>query len=342
MRRLRVAVLTHEDLIPPDSLAGVDASRVQPWQTEYDVAKALRELGHEARFLGVADDLGPIRRLVDEWRPHVIFNLLMEFQDVGVFQVHVTSYLELLGVPYTGCNPRGILLSRDKALSKQILRYHRIPTPAFAVFGPGRRVRARRDLAFPLFVKSVDEEASLGIAQASVVRDEDQLRERVRFLHERIGGDALAEEYIDGRELTIGVLGNQRLQTFPIWEMFFENLPEGAVPIATARAKWNREYQERSGIRSGGADPLPAGAAERIARMARRIYRALGLSAYARIDLRLAPDGRAYVLEANATPDLKEDEDFARSALAAGIPYPALIQRIVSLSRTYRPEGRRR
>jgi len=279
---------------------------------------------------------------VEEWRPHAIFNLLMEFQDVGVFQVHVTSYLELLGVPYTGCNPRGILLSRDKAISKQILRYHRIPTPAFAVFSPGKRVRARRDLAFPLIVKSVDEEASLGIAQASVVRDEEQLGERVRFIHERVGSDALAEEYIDGRELTISVLGNQRLQTFPIWEMYFENLPQGAVPIATARAKWNRQYQERAGIRSGSAAPLAEGGAERIARIARRVYRALGLSAYARVDLRLAPDGRPWVLEANATPDLKEDEDFSRSARAAGIPYGALIQRIVNLGRGYRPEGKRR
>jgi D-alanine-D-alanine ligase len=335
VRRLRVGVLVHRDLVPPASLEGIENREIQKWKTEYDVASALELLGHEVRVVGVADDLSPIRELVESWKPHVVFNLLMEFRDVGAFQVHVASYLELLGIPYTGCNPRGILLSRDKAVTKKILRYHRIPTPAFAVFRLGRVVRAPGALRFPLIVKSVDEEASFGIAQASLVRNEAQLAERVAFIHESVRSDALAEEYIEGREITQSLIGNRRLETFPAWEMVFENLPEASVAIATERAKWDLEYQKRVGIDIGPARKLPQGVDRRIARAARRIYRALGLSGYARIDLRLAEDGRFFVLEANATPDVAQDEEFASAAHATGLDYPALIQRIVNLGRRY-------
>jgi D-alanine-D-alanine ligase len=332
-KRLRVAVLTHEDLVPPASLAELDEKAIQPFKTEHHVMSGLEALGHEVRVVGVSNELAPLRRVVEEWQPHVVFNLLMEFKDVGHYQAYVTGYLELLGVPYTGCNPRGILLSRNKALSKKVLRWHRIPTPAFAVFAPGREPKSARGLSFPLIVKSVDEEASLGIAQASVVRDLEHLRERVRFIHERVGGDALAEAYIDGRELTQSVLGNRRLETFPVWEMTFEKLPEGSVPIATERAKWDLAYQERVGIDTGPARDLPPRVAERIAAHSRRTYRALELSGYARMDLRLAPDGGLFVIEANATPDVAMDEDFALAARAAGIEYPALLERILRLAR---------
>ncbi len=341
LRPLRVAVLTHEDLVPPPSLNGVDAKERRAWRTEHDVFRTLRKMGHEPRYLGVSHDLTPIRSLVEEWKPDVVFNLLMEFQDVGAFQVHLASYLELLGVPYTGCNPRGILLSRDKPVCKKILGYHRIPTPRFAVFAPGRAVRPRRGLTFPLIVKSVDEEASFGIAQASVVRDASQLSERAQFIHEQVGSDAIAEEYIDGRELTVSVLGNHRLRTFPVWEMRFSKLPEGSEPIATERAKHDPAYQKRVGIRVGAARDLPEGAERRIDRLARRVYRALGLSGYARLDLRMAEDGRVFVIEANATPDIQKDEDFADSAKAAGLDYPTLLRRIVDLALRYRPQGKR-
>ena len=341
MKRLRVALLTHEDLVPPDTLEGQDPKDVQRWKTEFDVAGALKDLGHELRVLGVSDDLAPIRRLHEEWRPHVVFNLLMEFRDVGAFQVHVASYLELLGQCYTGCNPRGILLARDKAVSKKILRYHRVPTPSFTVFRLGRAVRPARGLRFPLIVKSVDEEASLGIAQASVVRSSEQLEERVRFVHESLASDAMAEEYVDGRELTLSLVGNERLACFPIWEMVFRNLPEGSVPIATAHAKWDLDYQQRVGIDIERARDLPAELEQRIARIGRRVYHALGLSGYARMDLRLAPDGQVWVLEANATPDVGSGEELACAARAAGLGYPQLIQRILDLGLRYRPGWQR-
>jgi D-alanine-D-alanine ligase len=340
LRRLRVAVLTHEDLVPPESIGGLSEKEVQTFKREHGVVQALLELGHQVVVLGVSDDLVPIRRIVEDWHPHIIFNLLMEFQDVGAHQVHVASYLELLNLPYTGCNPAGILLTRDKPLAKKILRYHRIPTPAFAVFPRGKKVHVTRSLRFPLFVKPAEEEASFGIAQASLVSDVEQARERVAFVHESVGMDAIAEEYIDGRELTISVLGNKRLVTFPVWEMFFRDLSAGAAPIATARVKWDLEYQKQLGIEVGPAKSLPQKIAQRISRLAKRAFRIFNLSGYARLDLRLDADGHVFVIEVNATPDITYDEDFAASAEAAGLSYPQLLQRILNLGLRYEPPWR--
>jgi D-alanine-D-alanine ligase len=340
VRRLRVLILTHEDLVPPESLAGLSEKEIQSFKKEYDVAEGLRTLGHEVQFLGVSHELQPIRQHVEGFRPHIVFHLLMEFQDIAVYQAHVASYLELLRVPYAGCNPRGLLLARDKALSKKILRYHRIPAPLFHVFRLGHGVRVPKGLGFPLIVKSVEEEASLGIAQASIVEDEEHLRERVAFVHRRLGTDAIAERYIHGRELTVSVLGNERLQTFPIWELFFDNLPAGSRPIATERAKWDRDYQLRAGIGTGPAEDLSEQLARGIAHLAKRAYRALHLSGYARMDLRLTEDGRVYVIEANPNPDLRREEDFAASAAAAGLTYPKLLQRILNLGLSHRSPWR--
>ncbi|MGI9592547.1 MAG: D-alanine--D-alanine ligase family protein [Myxococcota bacterium] len=337
MKRLRVIVLVHEDLVPPESAAGLSEKELQSVKTEFAVADTLRKMGHEIQVLGVSDDLMPIRRLVDGWRADVVFNLLMEFQNVPAYQAHVASYLELLGVPFTGCNPLGILLSRDKALSKKILLHHRIPTPRFHVLPYGKRSKPpRRALRYPMIVKSVDEEASLGISQASVVQDEEKLLERAAFIHEKVGSAAIAEEYVEGRELTVSVIGNDRLTTFPPWELVFKKLPEGSLPIATEKAKFDLDYQKRVGIDSRPAK-LSEAEERRIHRIARRVYRELGLSGYARIDLRMTEEGHLYVIEANATPDIASDEDLALSAKRAGLDYPKLLQRILNLARAYRP-----
>jgi len=227
------------------------------------------------------------------------------------------------------------LLSRDKALSKKILAYHRIPTPRFAVFPIGRKVARPKRLDFPLFVKSVVDDGSAGIAQASIVRDDDALIERVRFVHETVKSDALVEQYIEGRELYVGVIGNRRLQTFPVWELIFDSLPDDMAPIATAKAKWDHSYQKRVGLRTAAADDLSPELVRRIAQLCKRVYRALHISGYARMDLRLRNDGRMFVLEANANPDLSYGEDFAESAESAGISYEQLLWRIISLGMRY-------
>ncbi len=340
MKRLRVLVLVHEDLVPPDSLDGYSEEEIDRWKTEFDVCAGLESLGHEVRPLGLRDDLGVVRRAIEQWKPHVAFNLLEEFHGVAVYDHHMVTYLELLKQPYTGCNPRGLLLAHDKALSKQILTYHRIDTPRFVVYPRGSRVRRPTRLSFPLLVKSTVEDASLGISQASIVTNYERLVDRVEFVHEQVQSDAIAEQYVEGRELYVGVLGNQRLITLPVWEMVFGRMPNGMARIATAKVKWDRECQKRWGIDTRRAENLPPGSEERIYKICRRVYRALSLSGYARMDLRLAPDGRIWVLEANPNPNLSYGEDFAESAHTIGISYEALLQRILNLGRRYRAPWR--
>ena len=337
--KLRILALLHEHLIPPETLPeGTDPVEAE-WRTEYDVVSTLRALGHEVRPLGVHDDLGDIRRMVQDWKPHIAFNLLEAFDDVTIFDQNVVSHLELLKLSYTGCNPRGLLLARDKSLSKKLLSYHRIPVPECEVFRIGRRVRRPKRLAFPLIVKSLTQEASIGISQASVVETDDKLRERVGFIHESIGTAAIVEQYIDGRELYVGVLGNQVLQALPVWELFFTNMPPEAKRIATDRVKWSVKYQKKYEIESGPAKELPADLAEQIQHLCKRTYRALEISGYARIDLRLDAQGRPWVIEANPNPQIARGEDFAASAESAGISYESLIQRIVNLGVRWQPES---
>jgi D-alanine-D-alanine ligase len=340
MKSLRTLVVVHSSLLPPQSLEGYSAKEIDEWRTEYDVVSTLRASGHEVQTLGVLDSLTELRSALLDWKPEVVFNLLEEFNGIVTYDQHVVAFLELMRAPYTGCNPRGLLLSRDKVLCKQLLAFHRIPTPQFAVFRRGQRFVVPRRLHLPLFVKSATEDASLGIAQASVVYDIARLRERVQFMHEQIGSDALVEEYIEGRELYVGVLGNERLTRLPVWEMRFGSMPDTLAAIATRKVKWDRAYQKRYEITTRAAEELPPPLLQKLDRLSRRIYRALHLSGYARIDFRMREDGSIFVLEANANPNLTGEEDFAESARAAGIEYPVLLERIMALGRGYRAEWR--
>jgi D-alanine-D-alanine ligase len=340
MRRRRVLLMVHETLVPPDDIAGGSEVDIEHCRTEYNVLSTLRRLGHHVRVIGVGDRLTELREAIRDWRPHVVFNLLEEFSGIVTYDHYVVAYLELMRQPYTGCNPRGMMISRDKVLTKQVLASHRIATPRFQLFPYGQRFREPRRLTFPLFVKSATDDASLGISQASVVDDMARLRERVEFIHGQFQGDALVEEYIDGRELYVGVLGNERLTALPAWEMDFGTLPDVQSAIATRKVKWDPAYQRRHGIATGPARYLSTGQLEALSRLAKRVYRALHMSGFARMDLRMRPDGSVFVLEANANPNVTYGEDFAESAEAAGISYEALIERIVRLGINYRPEWR--
>ena len=338
-RKLRVIVLLHEDLIPPENIEGMTDEQVAPFKTEYDVTVTLEDMGHEVVPLGVTSDLGVIRRTVDEFKPDITFNLLEEFDGVGVFDAHVVSYLEMIRTRYTGCNPRGLMLAHDKALSKMICRYHRIRVPAFGVFAQNQKVRRPARLEFPLLVKSLTEEGSVGIAQASIVHSDEALAERVEFVHRQVGTDAIAEQYIEGRELYVGVIGNERLQTLPVWELHFDKLRQEAPRIATGKIKWDLNYRKRAGVQTRPAENLPDGLNKEIPRLCKRIYKALSLSGYARMDLRLTPQGDVYLLEANPNPELAYGEDFAESAEVAGVQYEDLLSRIIGLGMNYRMRG---
>ncbi len=326
----------HEALVPPDSIEGLSDEAIDQFKVEYDVCSALHNLGHEVIQVGVADELAPIRRALKEHRPHVAFNLLMHFHDAGIYDSAVVAWLELQKQHYTGCNPRGLLVANDKALCKKVLAYHRIRAPQFFVVPRGKDVsRVPKKIRWPLFVKSRSEHASTGISQASIVYDLDQLRTRVAYIHENVGTGALCEEYIEGRELTIGVLGNKRVEVSPVWEIFMDELPSGVANITTSRVKWDHAYQKKIGLRTGPAESLDPGVEERITRTARRIYRALGLSGYARIDMRMDKEGHVWILEANPNPDLCYGEDFAEGFEKLGYSYADLLEKIIRLGRGY-------
>ncbi len=342
MRRRRILLLVHPTLIPPDNIEGLSEKEVDVFRSEYNVYSTLRDLGHDVRILGILDRLGELREIVKEWKPHVAFNLLQEFSGIADYDPYVVAYLEMIRQRYTGCNPRGLMLSRDKVLTKQLLAWHRIATPSFHLFPFGTRFKEPRKgkLQFPLFVKSATDDASLGISQASIVEDMGKLRERVEFIHDKVQSDALAEEYIDGRELYIGVLGNKRLTTLPVWEMHFGTLADVQAGIATRKVKWDRAYQEKHGITTHPAKGLSDAEVSKLSHLAKRIYRALHMCGFARLDFRMRSDGKVFLLEANANPDLTYGEDFAESAGAVGINYEKLITRIVNLGLSYKPEWR--
>ena len=340
MKKLRALVLMHEALVPPSSMEGYTETEILEWKTEFDVVNTLQELGHTVLPLGLCDDLGVLRRATEQFKPHIHFNLLEEFHGVGVYDHHVVSYLELMKQHYTGCNPRGLLLSHDKSLAKKILSFHRISTPGFFVVARGKKVKKPAAFEYPLLVKSVSEDASLGITEASVVYDDNQLTERVLGIHEQTDTDALVETFIQGRELYVGLVGNRRVQVLPIWEMLFEKAAPGSHMIATSRVKWDPDHQKKLGIKTEQAKDLDPAVERKIISICKRTYKALSLSGYARIDLRLQDDGTVYVIEANPNPNLSFGEDLAESADAAGTSYERLLAKIISLGLNYQAEWR--
>lgn len=330
MRRLRILVLMHPDCMPPESSDGYAAEEINKWKTEYDVVSTLRAAGHDVHPLGVQEEIKPVRDEIEGFKPHVVFTLLEEFHYQTAYDQHIASFLELMKVPYTGCNPRGLVLARGKDLSKMLVHHRRIAVPAFAVFPMRQKVKRPPRLALPLIVKSLNEDGSHGISQASIVDTDEKLAERVAFIHERIETAAIAEQYIDGRELYVGVLGNNRLKALPVWELQFGTMG-GARQIATEKVKHDTRYQERVGIVDGPAEDLAPELAARIQRTAKRIYRTLGLDGYARVDFRLSSDGTPYFIEANPNPEIAKSQEFATAALHDGLDYPDLLQRIVAL-----------
>jgi D-alanine-D-alanine ligase len=297
--------------------------------TEADVLRCLRRLGHDVDTLAVFDNVTAIVDKLKTYTPDVVFNLSESFYHDRSHEPNIPALLELMNVAYTGAGPEALLLCKDKALSKKVLAYHKVRSPHFVVSHRAHPLRRLRRFIYPAFVKPVCEESSDGISRASFARDEGEAIERARFIHQKFGCDALIEEYIEGRELYISVIGNHRLRVFPPREIFFSQVPEDIPKFATFHAKWNRAYRKKWGIRNGAASELPEGVGEDLARLGRKVYRVLKIRGFGRIDVRLTPQGEVFVIEANPNPSLAEDEDFAQSACNAGIGYDALIQEIL-------------
>jgi len=305
--------------------------KTEDWKTEANVMAALGTLGHGAEHLAIFDDLDLLRQKMASCTPDVLFNLVERFKNNSGFDQNIVSLLEMQGVPFTGCGASGLTLCKHKGISKKILSYHHIHVPNFVVIPRGQRIARLKSSKFPILVKPVKEEASYGIAQASFVETDEQFRERVVFIHEKYDSDAIAEEYIEGRELYVSLMGNRRLNVFPIREMIFREVPPNEPKIATYRAKWDEQYRKRWGLQNQFAGDLAPALVAQIEDTCKRIYRLLTIDGYARLDLRLTPDNKIYFIEANPNPILAEDEDFATSAGKAGLPYPQLIERIIRL-----------
>lgn len=327
----KLKILALFDAIAPTMIDQDLSAELQTpdWQTEAHVLGALKELGHLTEYLAIFDNLDLLQQKLQSFQPDIIFNLADQFKNNRAFDQNIVSFLEMHGVTFTGCGSTGLTLCKHKAISKKILGYHRIHVPEFTVISRGKRCARPARLKFPILVKPLKEEASYGISQASFVENDEQFKERVQFIHSSHDCDVIAEEYIAGRELYVSVLGNHRLDVFPIRELVFKEVPPDEPKIATYRAKWDEEYRKKWGLQNQFAEALDPALAKDIMQTCKRIYRLLTIDGYARVDLRVTPANEIYFIEANPNPHLAADEDFAQSALKAGVAYPQLIERII-------------
>ncbi|MCA1684796.1 MAG: D-alanine--D-alanine ligase [Planctomycetia bacterium] len=294
------------------------------------VARALRKGGHAPTVLGVHDDLGKLIRGLKRRKPDLVFHLLEMFGGRLRGDVEVAGLLDLLEIPYTGGGPAELSLRMDKGLAKKALAFDNILYPDFAVFARDD-FETGGNLKMPMFVKPLKADASIGIGTDSLVHDAAALMKRVASIHKKIGDAALAEEYIEGREFYVGVLGNHAPTVFPPVEMDFSGLPDGAPRVLDSKAKWAKDSAEFKGTRSVMADISDKLRAQ-LQKVSLDAYRALKVRDYGRVDLRLTETGEIYVIEVNANCYLEESGEFATAALSAGLDYPTLINKIAGLA----------
>lgn len=325
---LKVTVLMDAAAMPaddPDFAGDVEAT------TEYHVVTALRELGHQVSILGVHRNAEIVVTTLVERKPDIVFNLTEQFRDKRRLDANIAGLLELIGVPFTGSGSAGLMLSRDKNLCKQLLSLHRIRIPGFVALLPGKSIHIPKTLRFPMVVKPALEDGSEGISNASLVKDESALRERAQMVHDRWHQPAIAEEYVEGRELYVSILGNRRLSVFPARELFFKAENSDGPLLATYRVKWDKEYQEKWQIGFGPAK-LGDSIIRDLARVCKRLYRILQIRDYGRIDIRLTPENKIVILEVNPNPDLAYGDELAEAAEKSGLSYNKLIDRILRLA----------
>ncbi len=326
---LDVVLLVDEAMIPPGDPQMLDPPDSP--MTEFHVADTLRDMGHRVRVLGAGGNVAALVDGLTREPPDLVFNLTEHIEGNRLMDKNIAGLLEMTGIPFTGAGPSGLLLCRDKRLCKQLLSAHRIRVPGFASFPVGKRFRPPGGLAYPLVVKPAYEDGSEGISNASLVTNARTLAERVQWVHEFFAQPVIAEEYVEGREFYVAVLGNTRLHVLPARECLFGSDKEGPT-MATFRVKHNEKYRRKWDIQFGFPEGLDEGTLNRINRVCKRAYRAMQLRDYGRIDLRLAPDGRLIVLEVNPNPDIAYGEEVAEAAEREGIGYEELLRRIVRMA----------
>lgn len=298
-------------------------------EAEYDVARALIAGGHDVLMIGIGDDVVPLLSRLAEFQPKLVFNGCEGFRRNARHEYAIAALLDMYGYRYTGSSPTALLVARNKSLTKKILAYHGIRVPAFAEFHEGDPLVRPSELRFPLIVKPLLEDASIGIAQASVVEDDQSLIQRVEFIHAKYHQAAIVEELVEGREVYVGLIGNDKVEVLPLTEMTFGEPETSEHRIATYKAKWDEDYRKRKKIKNVFARGVSEELTRRIGEICSTAFHALWLQDYGRVDVRLAHDNEVYVLEVNPNPFIAAEHELAEAAAKAGLKYNAFIQRIV-------------
>lgn len=298
-------------------------------EAEYDVARALMANGHDVVLIGIGDDVAPLLSKLAAFEPKLVFNGCEGFRKNARHEYGIAALLDMYGYRYTGSSPTALLVARNKSLTKKVLAFHGIRVPAFAEFHEGDDFLRPSELRFPLIVKPLLEDASVGIAQASVVEDDASLKQRVEFIHSKYHQAAIVEELVEGREVYVGLIGNDDLQVLPLTEMTFGEPETGEHRIATYKAKWDEDYRKKKRIKNVFARGVSDELTRRIGEICSTAFHALWLQDYGRVDVRLAHDNEVYVLEVNPNPFIAAEHEMAEAAEKAGLKYNGFIQRIV-------------
>lgn len=329
-KKLKILVAFDFPAEPPKDGNYAALLAADDWRPIRNVTEAIARLGYEAILQGVYDNIMPLIYTIKRRKPDLVFNLLESFRKQRKYEGALAGLFDLLQIPYTGCPSEALTICRNKQYTKQLLSQYDIRTPRSVLFPRSKTNRSVKELRFPLIVKPLGLEGSDGIVQASFVENEKALLERVTTLHETYEVDALAEEYIEGREIYAGVLGLEKLTALPLREMLFTNFPEDKPKFATFHAKWNPEFRKKWGIRNTFAKNIDEKVEAEIEAISKTAFRALGLSGFARLDLRLTEQNEIYVIEVNPNPNIASDDEIAHAAQRMGIPYDQLIEKLIA------------
>lgn len=296
------------------------------------VKEVLLKLNYLVTLLPVNQSIEKIINVIKQEKPSLIFNLCETFRDNDKFEFNITALLEMIKIPFTGSGSGGIFLSHDKHISKKIFDFHKIPYPNFFFVPLGQVPEIPKNMNFPLFVKPVHEDASIGIDETSIVQDEESLKNRVKEVHTTIKDDVLVEEYIEGREFFVSILGRHLIRPLEVVELDFSKWPKGKPKIYTYKAKVEENSEEFKAINDKIPEDLAPEIKSKIQDIALKVYLALEARDYARVDFRMDKDGKLYVLEANLNPYLAKNAETAFAAKASGMTYEQLILKIVEFS----------
>src|ERR1035437_7048996 len=323
MDKLKISVLFWEERIEAE---------IKHDEVVDEVAVALSEGGHKVSLIGINDDLRELMDKLDDKRPDLVFNLCERFADNDEDEMHVTAVLAMLGQPFTGTGPVGMALRQDKAITKKLFKFHGVSYPNFATFDKNNLEFAGK-MRFPLFVKPLHGDTSLGIDDSSLITEYSKLIERIGFIQKHLNVPALVEEYIEGREFYVGILGNDAAEILPVMELDFAKLPDGPPRIYGHEAKSDTDSVQFGAVNAVVATELAPEVRARLTIAGREAAYALKVQDYARVDIRLSADGIPIVVEVNANPYLERTSAFALAALQAGMGYTTLVNRIVEIAR---------